>query len=104
MAELEIDQLIHEYGSWVHVGRSPGTPRQRGSPSTKRERAPALASLWAAVGRQARVGLGRGLAKQDTRLVLTAEGRIVGQRTQAGMHRSMLNEVGIDSEALPVRS
>jgi len=23
MAELEIDQLIDEYGSWVHVGRAP---------------------------------------------------------------------------------
>jgi hypothetical protein len=28
MGGLGIDQLIHEYGSWVHVGRSAGAPRQ----------------------------------------------------------------------------
>lgn len=27
MAELEIDQLIFEFDSWVHVGRSAGPPR-----------------------------------------------------------------------------
>ena len=27
MAELGIDQLIHEFGSWVHLGLSAGAPR-----------------------------------------------------------------------------
>jgi len=27
MAELRIDQLIHEFGSWVHLGLSAGDPR-----------------------------------------------------------------------------
>jgi zinc D-Ala-D-Ala carboxypeptidase len=27
MAELSIDQLIHEFGSWVHLGLSAGPPR-----------------------------------------------------------------------------
>jgi hypothetical protein len=27
MAELGVDQLIHEFGSWVHLGLSAGAPR-----------------------------------------------------------------------------
>lgn len=26
-AELEFDQLIHEFGRWVHIGRAAGAPR-----------------------------------------------------------------------------
>lgn len=29
LAELEIDQLIHEFGAWVHLGLSGGTPRHQ---------------------------------------------------------------------------
>lgn len=44
------------------------------------------------------------LSQGQDRLALSAEGRKVGLRTRAGMHRRRLNEVGFDAAGFLVRS
>ena len=50
------------------------------------------------------LAIGTGWLEQGEgkKLVLTAEGRVVGLRTRAGMHRSRLNDVSLDPVAFPI--